>query len=221
MIDSTNVRVLADNISKLWDKIKSISGDLLPSRSTATTGQILKLTGENKTPAWSDEYSYTPPAYSETETATGQKWIDNKDVYCRVFSSNTPGTASAGTYNLVDLEENHVINCFGFIMLSDVKVFFNTATGAGNIFLQQKATGEIAFTTNSASSFSNKPFVLIVYYTKPDPVPSDAKGPEDSDQEIQGDLFTPDQGLNKIVNGHVVHDEEPEEKKTTKKRSSK
>ena len=54
MIDSSNVRVLADNIQKLWDKLKSISGDLLPSRSTATTGQILQLTGENKIPAWVD-----------------------------------------------------------------------------------------------------------------------------------------------------------------------
>ena len=120
MIDSTNPRQLADNIRKLWDKFKSISGDLLPSRSTATTGQILKLTGENKTPAWADEYSYTPPAYSETETLTGQKWIDGRDIYRKVYSGNFPVSADTFSYTLDSIADITPIDIMGFVATSTV-----------------------------------------------------------------------------------------------------
>ena len=126
MIDSTNPRQLADNIRKLWDKFKSISGDLLPSRSTATTGQILKLTGENKTPSWADEYSYTPPAYSETEVNTGKKWIDGRDVYMRSFDGDLPEIVSTITYTLSE-------------MLSDITVITaqtSLTTAAGLLYVK-------------------------------------------------------------------------------------
>ena len=185
MIDSTNPRQLADNIRKLWDKFKSISGDLLPSRSTATTGQILKLTGENKTPSWADEYSYTPPAYSETEVNTGQKWIDGKDIYCLVLSGITPETGVE--MSLSGYSGINVIKFGGYIeTISHGIETIQTRTP------RISSAGTIGITLTS--NYNGTAYAIIVYYTKPDPAP------ETRDDE------TP---------------EEPEAKKTTKKKTTK
>ena len=165
MIDSTNPRQLADNIRKLWDKFKSISGDLLPSRSTATTGQILKLTGENKTPAWSDEYSYTPPAYSETEVNTGRKWIDNKDIYCISKILDLPVISSSTSIDLLTgLSVDLVISMSTRII---------TPTGNTSSFTASNFTKSSGTVTclNISSGYSEGKCVCIVYYTKPDPAP--------------------------------------------------
>lgn len=164
MIDSTNPRQLADNIRKLWDKFKSISGDLLPSRSTATTGQILKLTGENKTPSWADEYSYTPPTYSETEVNTGRKWIDGKDVYCKVID----GTTLASGQNVIPLTFDYLVYSVGVVqrtdtMLLDMHRYF--IVGA------KSSASELYVVASQSSDLQGVPFKLIVYYTKPDPAP--------------------------------------------------
>ena len=172
MIDSTNPRQLADNIRKLWDKFKSISGDLLPSRSTATTGQILKLTGENKTPSWADEYSYTPPAYSETEVNTVQKWIDGKDVYTKVLTGTSPDEGT--TLIIGNLSADTVITAFlrigqGTLTLP-LSVTYNTSNGNLSATL-------------TAATQNSKPFICIVTYTKPDPAPEtrddDTEAPEE------------------------------------------
>lgn len=187
MIDSTNVRVLADNISKLWDKIKSISVDLLPSRSTATTGQILKLTGENKTPAWAD---FQIPAQTDTEFFSGFT-LDGKPVYglLKTVKNLISGTNEVAT------------------VLADKVVFFSTygirSSNVAGIITNinfQIDTGRVYVTLAADSAYIGGTLVFFVFYTKPDPTPGDAKGPVDSDQEAEP---------------------EPEEKKTTKKKSSK
>ena len=185
MIDSTNPRQLADNIRKLWDKFKSISGDLLPSRSTATTGQILKLTGENKTPSWVDEYSYTPPAYSETEVDTGQKWIDDKSVYRKVFSGTTPNSATPTT---LSVSFNTLINVYGYVRTNGL-----TYVGAAsNLQIYGLAT-KTGLSYTPGENTKNQPYNIIVEYTKPDPAPET----RDDDTEA------------------------PEEKKTTRKKTTK
>ena len=163
MIDSTNPRQLADNIRKLWDKFKSISGDLLPSRSTATTGQILKLTGETKTPAWADEYSYTPPAYSETEVNTGKKWIDGKDVYCKVLYNQFPVITTTSNQAIGTLTYDSVIDV-GFIVTNNSGFFGrlnnNISISSGNITV-----------SGVSATYSEYYYISIIYYTKPDPAP--------------------------------------------------
>ena len=188
MIDSTNPRQLADNIRKLWDKFKSISGDLLPSRSTATTGQILKLTGENKTPAWSDEYSYTPPAYSETEVNTGQKWIDGKDIYTVVLSGTMP-TSTSTTENIGTITTDKVIS---YDIIVSVENGVKLTRGDYSV-VSIDASGNVLIQPVNSTAYGRLATV-IVFYTKPDPAP------ETRDDE------TP---------------EEPEAKKTTKKKTTK
>ena len=178
MIDSTNPRQLADNIRKLWDKFKSISGDLLPSRSTATTGQILKLTGENKTPSWADEY--TPPAYSETETETGQKWTDGREIYKICISGTTPEITASGSFDLFDFSGKEIIELFGYLENAYGRCFMNsTVIGSVTIGLYQKTNGYVALYTNSTAN-SEKSYTCIVYYVK---TPAPGRAPEDSDHE--------------------------------------
>ena len=171
MIDSTNPRQLADNIRKLWDKFKSISGDLLPSRSTATTGQILKLTGENKTPSWADEY--TPPAYSETETATGQKWIDGKDIYMRVFSGTFPEITASQSVTITTAIIDKLVAFHSVLKLTNSTLAYDryypviTPTTGSTIF------------SSVTSGYSEAEYTIIEYYTKPYPAP----GNREPDQE--------------------------------------
>ena len=166
MIDSTNPRSMADNIRKLWDKFKSISGDLLPSRSTATTGQILKLTGENKTPAWADEYSYTPPAYSETEVNTGQKWIDGKDIYSLTIVKDIPTLETAGNVAFTPITiglnikkiEYVVLNTSGSCYKVNNLLYYNNANGVITVY-------------SLPTSYSEGKIIVVLEYTKPDPSP--------------------------------------------------
>ena len=198
MIDSTNPRQLADNIRKLWDKFKSISGDLLPSRSTATTGQILKLTGENKTPSWADEYSYTPPSYPASgEVNTGQKWIDGKDIYIKTVTGTIPQIA-AGDTAVVDLGIvcNTLIDAVGHLDsdLSEFSINSYFSNIRYSAIRRGISTGSVVIVVSQ--SYSEYPYTICVRYTKPDPAP------ETRDDDTQVPV-------------------EPEEKKTTRKKTTK
>ena len=207
MIDSTNPRQLADNIRKLWDKLKSISGDLLPSRSTATTGQILKLTGENKTPAWADEYSYTPPAYSETEVNTGQKWIDGRNVYCKVYLGTFPtleATYSVTLESTSDYEEfiqsyaRAMTQSGNYITLTNNIVCVPTT---GNVYIQSIST-----------VYSERPYMVVIYYLK-----RATQETHDENERIEK-LYSYDEKENPEDFISVEVTEAPEEVKETKTR---
>lgn len=64
-------------------------GYVLPVASAETLGGVKVGEGlsiDPETGALSANATpYTPPAYSTTEKATGQKWIDGKDIYVKVF----------------------------------------------------------------------------------------------------------------------------------------
>ena len=166
MIDSTNPRQLADNIRKLWDKFKSISGDLLPSRSTATTGQILKLTGETKTPAWADEYSYTPPAYSETEVNTGRLWVDGKEVFEQSVIFNLPVLETQGNVSIGPIDTN--------LNIIELDLVIQISNGNYNkpLYTYYYAPSTGMFGINSISTaYSEANGIILIRYTKPDPAP--------------------------------------------------
>lgn len=171
---------LKNNVALLLSEVGPTGENLLPSRSTATTGQILKLTGENKTPAWADEYSYTPPAYSETEVNTGQKWIDGKDIYCKVFS----GTTSAET-------GNEIIGNISFdnIVLMDLYLKRNNPNDpfiylAAPTLIANYVSGNIIIPKSTTTSYLEADYVAIFCYTKPDPAPEtrDDDTPEASEE---------------------------------------
>lgn len=88
-----------------------VDGSSLPDTTGATTGQILGLTGEDKTPAWVD--SYTPLDYSTLEQDTGTKWIDNRPVYRKTYNiSNLTGSDVLEA----DFENYIIVNASGWLV---------------------------------------------------------------------------------------------------------
>ena len=175
MIDSTNPRQLADNIRKLWDKFKSISGDLLPSRSTATAGQILKLTGENKTPTWSDEID-PHFSYSSTQETDSGFTYNGKTVYVKVFTGPFPTIEAASNVTIEYIEGLTIVMC-RFILYTATAAYCNQTNG---VTYAQNGT----ITIGSVSpAFSNMPYCLILWYTKPDPAPETRD--DDTPEEVK------------------------------------
>ena len=158
----------------------------LPAITGATTGQILKLTGENKTPSWEDEYSYTPPAYSETEVNTGQKWIDGKNIFCKVISFTTHNTSSALILGEISIDT--------LIETSTIVSTAGNQIDSFNCYSYYSGSNGYMYNIASSEGSQSKPAICIIRYTKPDPAP------ETRDDD------TP---------------EAPEEKKTTRKRTTK
>lgn len=157
--NSQDPAVIADNIVHLRDEIAEVDTKTIPATTTATTGQILKLTGENKTPSWADEYSYTPPAYSETEVNTGRKWIDGKDVYELSLSGTTPNSSSPFTLNC---SYETLINVYGYLLKGDISV---GATSNLSIYGNSDKTGLVC--TPSTTDLREKPYNIVIVYTKP------------------------------------------------------
>lgn len=113
MIDSTNPRILANNIKKLFARINAIVPGTVVTGNPSGSGFNTLLTkikiGDSKyklpdavignpedeaTEALTklkvgnttyNLSSYTPPNYSTTEFNTGKKWIDNRDIYGIVY----------------------------------------------------------------------------------------------------------------------------------------
>lgn len=106
-----------------------------------------------------------PADYSEDETRTGQKWIDGKDIYCRVFTGtfgvdNTPVVAGTiSNYNKLVACFYNATNSFGNSTVNVATYCYVTSAGAVSC-------------VPSAAAFYEQPFNAIVYYTKPDPVPA-------------------------------------------------
>lgn len=154
------------------------SGDLefsdpFPDTTGASTGDVLGLTGEGKVPNWITPY--TPPAYSSTaEVNTGQKWVDGKDIYCKVFS---------GTYPEISSQSNQVVGNLDFDNIIGSTLFHIAPTNTtvqNNVILYNKNNKYITVIAVS-TAYSQYDYNLIVYYTKPDPEPS----PENENRETE------------------------------------
>ena len=76
MVDSTNPRVLADNIKMLAARGSGSTVEANPEG--AATANLEKLGVEGTVYGIP---TYTPPNFSTSETDTGIKWIDNSPIY--------------------------------------------------------------------------------------------------------------------------------------------
>ena len=173
LADSLNPATQAENIKKLNAGLEAVDAKTLPGTSTATAGQILKLTGENKTPAWADEYTYTPPAYSETEVNTGQKWIDGKNVYSLVIMGTFPAEAT-NNYVLINKEISLLLNSSTFYIASNGNIINFVASYINS-------TNSLVF--NVSSGLVSRDYYGIIYYTKPDPAPETRE--DDTPEEVK------------------------------------
>lgn len=137
MTDSTNPRVMADNIKILDKKIKA--ADVNANPEGEATGTLTKLgvdgsiysipqgtsvtanpEGEatetlTKLEVGTGIYSipvYTPVDYSENEVNTGIKWIDGKTIYRKVITGNlTRGSWTTLTHGV----SGNIISVSGFV----------------------------------------------------------------------------------------------------------
>ena len=204
MIDTTNPRGLADQIRALWDKVKDISGHILPATTSATAGQILGLTGENKTPAWIDDPSPNWD-YSETEVNTGKKWINGKDIYMKVITGVFPVIETSTNVNIDYTLDGTLIDCSAYLTNNDT--FSKRYTYAYTYRTNQ-------FTFYSVSTgFSEATYYIILYYTKPDPTRVD----DPSKDVTNYDPAPVDKGTGMITG----EDPEPETKTTKSRKSTK
>ena len=179
LADSLNPATQAENIKKLNAGLEAVDAKTLPATTSATTDQILKLTGENKTPSWADEYRYTPPAYSETEVNTGQKWIDGKDVYMLSGIVDVPELQTSSTVLIKTLPLNlFLIRCSVSIMPLDGSLI----TPYTSLYYYKTSTGNFS-ATNVGIFYSEGKILYTIYYTKPDPSPETRD--DDTPEEVK------------------------------------
>lgn len=167
--NSIEPAVMAENIVHLRDAEASLDGRVSDLEVTA------------------------PKDYSTTETATGQKWIDGKEIYCKVITGTFPEISTTSSQEVGELEFNEIISITSILERGDDFKYINyfqsywiSIAGSKKIYL------------NNVNVYcSEKPYKIIVEYTKPDPTPG--RAPEDEPEEVK----------------------EPEENKTTKKKTTK
>lgn len=102
-----------------------------------------------------------PKDYSTTETATGQKWIDGKEVYKRVFHGNV--VTGTHTYSLMPLNGEYIINISNTLYVAGVLTRSDYGRTVEN-------NGTLEFVRTSAGDGEGT-YNVIMYYTKPDPEP--------------------------------------------------
>lgn len=158
MIDSTNPRVMADNIRELF----GVSG------SQAVEISALQTDVETQGDAIE-----ALRAYSTDEVNTGKKWIDNSDIYLKVFIiENMPNNTTVTiTHNITNL--GTMITCRGVMQTSE---------GLPGRPIPSGANPAIQYTIlnlyiGTGSDFSNSSAIVILEYTKiaaptPDILPS-------------------------------------------------
>ena len=148
MNDSTNIRIIADNIRKLFSKA-SASDSRISDLETAATR--------------------IPKDFSTTETDTGLKF-GNDVVYQRTFTGETP--SEAGTLNIGTISGfKDLIHMYG-------SVISTTSTPTRAHAFERAFDPSIATTTGNidtsvAATYVNSTYIVTILYTKtvPEPAP--------------------------------------------------
>ena len=165
---------LKKNVATLITEVGPTGENLLPSRSTATTGQILKLSGETKTPAWADEVD-PHFSYSSTEERDSGFTFDGAPVYVRVFLGTMPEITATQS---VIVSEGSLLGVN--IVMSRLTFYLPSIQypNQSNAVTYYPVTGVLSI-QSVVTTFSQCQYCLIVWYTKP----TASRAPEDSDQE--------------------------------------
>ena len=117
----------------------------------AETGE---LSNTNPTP-------YTPPAYSTTETATGKKWIDGKDIYASVIPLSNVSVSGGNDTVIMAFANKNLIFAIGNI-IEDSVVYV-----VPDISMRVKViNNNLCLFTPQGSSWAVSSGNIIVFYTK-------------------------------------------------------
>lgn len=171
-IDSTNPRVIADNIRKLDDAVQAAASEL-PEVETTDEGKVLTVNASGK---WAvlDLPASIPKDYSLTETDTGLKWIDGKNIYSKTFYFEAV-TAPVD----VEFTLEYIISANGFSFNTDRVVpieVYNINNYQANIYYMRTSnTIRFGFQSNLVGDSA----YVTLFYTKPDPAPG-TREPDDA-----------------------------------------
>lgn len=145
MIDSTNPRIMANNIRELAQASGGTTVEANPDG--ASTAELVKL--------GVDETIYSIPkvtGYSTTETDTGKKWYDNSSIYSKTFTNITITLAEdAGTYVDTGISKGDIdtiVNAFAIDVYNQyypVQLTFISTTG--NLGIYTKVLSDRTFKT--------------------------------------------------------------------------
>ena len=172
MIDSTNPRIIADNIRNLESEIEGITpGTVVTANPEGEASGTLNSIGIGDS-----KYLipvYTPVSYSTSEVDTGISWIDGKEVYMKVVPiAALPSTAFTPTnyaHSISDIDT--IVDYQGIFRWSsgqiakETRIAFsnNTVDPISCMDIEVDKTNVIITTGTDRSSMSAD---VIIYYTK-------------------------------------------------------
>ena len=201
MIDSTNPRILADNI-------RHLSGESGSQASDISNLQTAVITQGNSITALQ--------IFNDDETDTGKKWIDGSSIYRKIIEVEHFPNATSATIDVDGLL--NLISVYGF--MPSVSGFAGRPLPYGNVVTFRFENGKMyLITTSDYSSYGG---YIVIEYTKSaapsaalSPAPDDSRSIENEDPEIRSEEIEPE------VNEEVP-EEEPvvETKSTTRKKST-
>ena len=121
-----------------------------------------------------------PKDYSTTETATGQKWTDGRDVYRKVFTGKFPEITSSQSVTIETAIFENIVSFTSILKLTN-----NTVAVDRFYPVITPSTGAAIFSAVS-TGFSECDYIIIEEYTKPDPTPGRApEDPEETPEETK------------------------------------
>ena len=190
MIDSTNPRILADNIRDLTDK------------QIVEAAEILALQGDFEALG----------SYSTTEVNTGKKWIDNSGIFRKVFvvEAFPNNTAVNIAHNITNL--GSVVSLFGIMYNIDSTAGRPFTGGVGSPQVAYNDTNLILYTNSDLSGRSG---VVIMEYTKSAAPTSDLSPAPDDTRSIEPEEREEEPIIDEPIEEPVV-----EVKKTTRKKTT-
>lgn len=134
-------------------------------QGTVPENKILDTYSTSATDTYSCNYVNELETYSTDETKVGT-WIDGKPVYRKVIQGNTSST-DGGTF-LTITDSKDLVYFEGYLNSYQNNRIplnsFHTTTDYCRTLVETRSP--ISFSFNGPSSYLNKPYIMIVEYTK-------------------------------------------------------
>lgn len=209
MIDSTNPRVMADNIRNLSGASGSQASDI-SDLQTAVGAQGDAISALS--------------SYSSNEVDTGKTWIDGRKIYRRVLTGTTPSDNTATT--VIDTTDMGIVEIVSFIssVFSSDSGVFRTAPGSTAWYIFGSNPGVRVYATSA--SYQNLPLTVIIEYLKdaapsPEPVSLTSPSPEDETRSVEGPEISDPIERSEEPSDEIIEEPIVETKTTRKKTSTK